>query len=125
MTLLDVAPYYAKLARNEVVTPDEIAELVKAFQLQVALSAYLASCHAATAESLPFSATRSTKGRMRQICQDAAAGLDGEFTEQYPTAPSWARDRCKKTVALLDQQIAAHDASKASKAGSKASHSKP
>ena len=125
MSLLDVAPYYAKLARNEVVSPDEIADLLKAFQLQVALSAYLASCHAATAESLPFSASRSTKGRMRQICRDAAAGLEGEFTEQHPTAPFWARDRCKKTAASLEQQIAAHDTAKASKAGSKASSSKP
>lgn len=69
--MLDIQKYYGKLARQEAVTEDEIVELLKELAHFKGSTAYLASCQAATLESLPKSASKVSRGRHVSLC-DAA-----------------------------------------------------
>jgi hypothetical protein len=84
----DTAPYYRKLANNEPLTEDEVVALLKAVDVYQTATAYLASCEAATLESLPKSTSKSERV------------LDGHTHDiRYPTTAQAAQDRCRRAVA--------------------------
>lgn len=114
--VLDLNVYYGRLARNEPISPDEIADLLKMAAHFQGAAAYLASCHAATAEGLPASASRSAKDRMASICRTGERLLAGDTTGmRLPASPEAARCRCRGTAERLEAEITVADADKAAK----------
>jgi len=102
--MFDVQKYYAKVAVGEIVTENEIAELVKELVHFRGAAAYLASCQAATLESLPKSTSKSSRERHVNICETAAKILVGDASRvRYPTDMTAARERCLKAVAGLSE----------------------
>jgi len=96
----DTAPYYAKLARNESLTEDEIVALLKAVNGYQAATAYLASCEAATLEYLPASTSKSERSRHVAICEKAVEMLDGDFhSVPHRTTAASAQERCRRAAA--------------------------
>jgi hypothetical protein len=96
----DTAPYYRKLASNEPLTEDEVVALLKAVDVYQTGAAYLASCEAATLESLPKSTSKSERARHVAICRTAAGVLDGQAHDiRYPATAQAAQDRCRRAVA--------------------------
>lgn len=116
MTMIDVQDYYKKLADQSVITPAEIQRLLKSYELAVGLAAYLADCHAATADGLAASAPISAKKRMRSICDIAARGIAGDFDLYRGKKPDLAQARCITTVEELDVQILAQETQAAERA---------
>jgi hypothetical protein len=68
------------------------------------VAAYLASCHAATLESLPKSASKAARARLAQLCRDAAEYLNGTLIPRECTVPpaeayiTHAVTRCQKSA---------------------------
>lgn len=99
----DTSRYYSKLANNEQLTEDEVVQLLKAVETYQAATAFLADCHAATAESLPKSASKSLRERLAAICRTAVGLLDGNIhVLTYRTRPDVAQDRCRRALVDLD-----------------------
>ncbi len=97
--MLDIQAYYAKLANKEPVTEAEIVDLLKELAHFRGSLAYLASCQAATLESLPKSTSKSGRGRHVTICETAAAMLVGDGSRvKYPEHLDAARNRCLRAV---------------------------
>lgn len=97
--MLDIQAYYAKLANNETPTENEIVDLLKELAHFRRSLAYLASCQAATLESLPKSASKSGRGRHITICETAAAMLAGDGSRmKYPEHLDAARNRCLRAA---------------------------
>lgn len=113
--VLDLSIYYGKLARQEVITPDEISDLLKMAAHFRNSAAYLASCHAATAQGLPASASRSVKGRMASICRAGEKLLAGDTSgmTNFPTDTTAASLRCRHAAEQLEGEIQASGAAKA------------
>jgi hypothetical protein len=66
------------------------------------LSAYLASSHAATLESLPSSASKSMRRRLVEICSLASRGLTGDMGWLLmPATPLDAARRCDKAARMV------------------------
>lgn len=67
------------------------------------LAAYLASCHAATAEGdgMLASASQSRKRRYAAICKTAGDALGGNFPRRGQSQVEHARDRCYKAMRAL------------------------
>lgn len=70
-----------------------------------AFAAYLASCHAASLESLPKSASASSRRRLKNICLKGAALLEGKEKLHQSCSPGGfakdierAIDRCKEAA---------------------------
>lgn len=96
----DTKPYYNKLAKNEALTEDEVVALLKALDTYQAATAFLADCQAATAESLPKSASKSSRERHASICSKAAALLDGNiYVLNHRSNPDAAQKRCLRAAA--------------------------
>lgn len=76
--MIDLQKYYTRLASREAIPEAEIADLLKELSHFRGATAYLASCAAATLESLPKSAGRSARIRQVLICDNAAMLLDGD-----------------------------------------------
>lgn len=99
----DTSRYYAKLANNETLTEAEVVELLKAVDTYQAATAFLADCHAATAESLPKSASKSLRERLAAICRTAVGLLDGNVhVLKYRSHPEAAQTRCRRALADLE-----------------------
>lgn len=62
---------------------DRIRELESERDHWRGIALYLAECHAATLESLPKSASKSTYKRLSAICAWAARELPGLFVTDY------------------------------------------
>ena len=91
----DTQPYYRKLANNEALTEDEVVALLKAVDTYQTSTAYLAECHAATAEGLPKSTSKSERARQKSICFTAARLLDGDTSViRHKSGPDAAQVRC-------------------------------
>jgi ElaB/YqjD/DUF883 family membrane-anchored ribosome-binding protein len=79
--MFDMHAAYKKLANREALSSDEAQALLKELEHFRLTAAYLASCHAATAESLPASASKSSRKRHASICKVAVDALkDGRVT---------------------------------------------
>lgn len=78
MPLLDIDDYYRKLANSEGFTEEELVSVLNELAHFRVATAYLASCHAATAESLPKSASASARRRHSALCSNAAQLLNGD-----------------------------------------------
>lgn len=97
--MLDIQAYYRKLANREAISEDEIVALLKELAHFRGSLAYLASCQAATLESLPKSASKSGRGRHVTLCETAAAMLAGDGSRmKYPEHLDAARDRCLRAA---------------------------
>lgn len=94
--MLDIQNYYRKLAGNETISEDEIVALLKELAHFRGSLSYLASCQAATLEGLPKSASKSTRARHVNLCEAAAAMLEGDSARlKFPERLESARDRCR------------------------------
>jgi hypothetical protein len=69
------------------------------------LAAYLAECHAATAESdgQLSRVSKYTRGRYASICESAAAGMRGTWSPRTQSTPERAGERCSDIAAALRQ----------------------
>lgn len=115
--VLNLQHYYAKLARKEPVSEDDLVKLLKMASHFQQSTAYLAECHAATAEGLPASASKSSRGRLASICEAAVRALRGEpAVYAYPSRPDVALDRCGAAVRSLHAAVQAHNAKRQPKA---------
>lgn len=98
-TVIDIEAYYAKLANNQIPTEDEIVSLLKELKHFREGCAYLASCQAATLESLPKSTSKSARGRHVNLCETAAVILDGANPHfRYPADTAAAKERCLRSA---------------------------
>lgn len=98
----DTKRFYKKLANNEPLSKDEIVSLLKAVDTYQAATAHLAECQAATAESLPKSASKSARRRHTAILRTAAQLLDGNVTAiRHRSSPDAAQERCLRAAADL------------------------
>ena len=98
--LFDIKGAYAKLAKNTSFSEDECVELLRELAHFRASAAYLASCHAATLESLPKSASKSSRSRHATICDAAAKLLDGDGSPiRYGSDVEHEKQRCLTAVA--------------------------
>ena len=80
------------------------AELKRERDYWRSVAAYLASCHAATAEydGQLSTVSKSRKARFAAICQKAAEAMTpGGFVPHNSTEPDKARERCEYAVKLL------------------------
>lgn len=99
----DTSRYYAKLANNETLSEVEIIELLKAVDTYQAATAYLADVQAATAESLPKSASKSARTRHAAICRTAIGLLDGNVhVLRHRARPDAVQERCQRAVKDLE-----------------------
>lgn len=100
MLLFDIPSAYSKLASNEPLTEDEVVSLLKELEHFRCGVAYLASCQAATLESLPKSASKSGRRRHVTLCEAAAKILDGDGSPiRYPENMDEAKMRCVSAAA--------------------------
>lgn len=112
MALINVSDYFGRLSRQEKISDNEIRDLLEAYEQQLALANYLACCHAATAEYLPASTSRSERERMRSILEIAADGLQG-FNKMYSfQGTAITREQCLEVAKELSAQTANADAAK-------------
>lgn len=105
--MIDIQNYYKKLANKDPISESEVVDLLKELVHFRAATAYLASCQGATLESLPKSASKSSRGRHESICASAARLLSGDASEiRYAADMSSALDRCTKAVNKSRQEMA-------------------
>ncbi|MBC8737113.1 hypothetical protein F6X40_09860 [Paraburkholderia sp. UCT31] len=98
--LLDIQVYYAKLANNEALSNEELTALLKELAHFRQATAYLASCQAATAESLPASTSKTARGRHVDLCANAVKLLKVDSSPiRYTQNLEAAQERCEKVVA--------------------------
>lgn len=97
--MLDTAPYYAKLVNKEQLSENEVLTLLQTIKNAQATAAYLASCHAATLECLPASASKSLRSRLVSICATAAKALAGDLSGiRHPGSVEAAIERCARAA---------------------------
>lgn len=91
----DTQSYFRKLANNEALTEAEIVALLKAVDSYQAATAYLAECHAATAEGLPKATSKTERARQKTICLSAARLLEGDTSViRHRSSLDGAKARC-------------------------------
>jgi hypothetical protein len=100
--ILDLQPFWEKLAVGQPLTLDEAARLLKQVEHFKRATTYLADCQAATAQGLPASASKSARQRHASLCEAAASLLDGNSTpiRHEPVRDSTQR-RCLNAAAEL------------------------
>lgn len=99
----DTSRFYTKLANNEPLTEADAVQLLKAVETYQAGVAFLADCQAATAESLPKSASKSARQRHAAICRTAAGLLDGNIhVLSHRARPDAVQARCLRAVKDLE-----------------------
>ena len=99
--MLDIQHYYAKMVNQEAIKEEEIVALLKELAHYRGATAFLASCQAATLESLPKSTSKSARGRHEQLCLTAAQLLDGDSSGiRYPTDLGTAKARCLSAASV-------------------------
>jgi hypothetical protein len=101
---VNYSDYYKKLAEKQAFSEDEIVALLKHAEHFEKSTAYLASCHAATAEGLPKSTSKSVRSRMLAICKVAVELLQGRtWAIKHPSRTQWELERCERVVAQLER----------------------
>lgn len=90
--MIDTKHYFSKLAKHEAISEEEIVTLLQGL-------AYIASCQAATLESLPKSTGKSSRSRHVELCKTAAELLIGNTTVlRFKQNTDAARQRCLKAA---------------------------
>lgn len=104
--MIDIQAYYTKLVNGDSIKEDEMVELLKELAHFRKATAYLASCQAATLESLPAGASKSSRDRHVDICLTAAdlANLNCARI-RYPVELAIARERCLGAVKKQEERI--------------------
>lgn len=104
--MIDIDAYAKKLATGQPISEDEIRALLKELAILRDGTAHLASCHVATLESLPKSASKRERSRQIEIVQSAAKILQGDLTAiRYKTRTEHALDRCLKALEEEKQNV--------------------
>lgn len=104
-----------KVADRQSLTEDEVMSLIRAVRHYQYATAYLASCHAATAEGLPRSASLSAMRRHHSICTKAAELMEGRSPpshDRWPYSLDHEIGQCNRAAQMLGGHIAAKAASK-------------
>lgn len=97
--MIETDGYYAKLANNQPLSAEEAVMLLGELKHFRRLAAYLASCQAATLESLPKSASKSSRARHQSLCQTAAKALRGDSSAiKHPEQIEAAAERCERAA---------------------------
>lgn len=100
--MIDVQQNYRALAAKEVLSENQIVELLKEVVALRNVAAFLASCQAATLEGLPKSTSKSQTQRHLSICLTAAKALQGDIAAiRYPSTVDHAIERCLAAVSCL------------------------
>lgn len=100
--MMDLERVYATLASKGSLRQDDGMAVLSELERLRTLSAYLASCHAGTLESLPASASKTLRRRLAEICSFASRGLTGDMGWlRLPTTPLEAARRCEKAAREL------------------------
>lgn len=100
--MMDLDRVYAKLASQGLLRQDDGVAVLTELERMRALSAYLASSHAATLELLPASASKTMRRRLAEICAFASRGLTGDMGWlSLPTTPLDAARRCERAAREL------------------------
>lgn len=103
----DIKACFAKVARGEAFSEDELVAVLKMAEHLLNTSEYLASCHAATAEGLPKSASKTSRERMASICLTAAKALKGDSSGlRFAGRVEATIKRCEAVVQSLAQSKA-------------------
>lgn len=99
LAMIDIQAYRRKLVNDEIISTDEVSDLLSELAHFRKAASYLASCQAATLEGLPKSAPKSQRGRHVTICAIAGQLLDEDASGiGYQIDLQHARDRCVKAV---------------------------
>ena len=102
--LNNIIELQSRLANGESLEPQLAQALLKELEHFRDAFAYLASCQAATLESLPKSTSKSARKRHVDLCLLAAEALEGNGSRiRYPEKPEFARDRCMKAAQRASQ----------------------
>lgn len=97
---VDLTDLRLKLSTGKPLSESEIEGLMEAAIAFRAGVAYLASCHAANLESLPRSASKSSRSRLVDICKISAELQDGKTQSiKFPADPEATKSRCMKAIA--------------------------
>ena len=118
VTIPDTKKLFKKVADQEAITVDEVVSLIKAVDHLEQVSAYLASCCAATAESLDSSTSISQLRRHASICETAVGLLKGAPLP-YTQMVDHEVARCARSSRVLRERLAEHEKAKAAKAASR------
>lgn len=101
--MLDIDALRKKLYDGENLTVDESKALISELAHFRSATAYLASCHAATAEGLPKSTSKSTLVRYAELCRISKRVLEGDAGGiRYPESMESAKKRCSDAVQELE-----------------------
>ncbi len=96
---IETKAYYAKLAAGEPLSKNEVLDLLQSYETAQKGLAYLASCQAATLESLPASTSKSSRSRHVNITKMAGEFVAGNLMSlRHPTNPADAVLRCQDAV---------------------------
>jgi hypothetical protein len=111
--MVSVQEIEKKLRAGEEISADEVRGLVKDLKHFQNVAGYLAACHAATADNLPPSVSRSNKERMAHICSIASKGLSGDITAiARPTPLDHEIEYCNKVATRLRNELGEQAAAK-------------
>jgi len=89
---------FAKANLEGRLTEDEISALIFELRHFRDAASYLASCHAATLESLPKSASAHLRSRLVLICKFGADFLELAAAPERPTKINDAVTRCRRAA---------------------------
>lgn len=102
--MLNIEHFYKKLSDKQPLSNDEVLELLAELKHFRGIAAYLASCHAATAEGegMLKKTSNSSRGRFAGICKSAALMLQMKsFANHDEAALAAAARRCEQAAAQL------------------------
>lgn len=95
MKFVDISEALSKLTRQESLSQSEVVSILKELEHFRGAFAYLASCQAATLETLPKSTSKCGRARHVSLCEAAAKMLEGDISPiRYPETLDAARRRC-------------------------------
>ena len=95
--MIDISDYYKKLVNKESLCEGEVVALLEELKHFRRTTAYLASCQAATLQSLSKTASKASRKRHVSLCLSAAKFLNGDgsdISHLYGNYFDAARERC-------------------------------
>ena len=101
----NVDPIWRLLADQQPVPGELVAEVLGAYKQRLGVATWLADCQAATAESLPASASRRERERMVSLCQMSIDGLSGSPVVQRGDSADRVVERCTRAAQALLEKI--------------------
>lgn len=103
--MLNIENIYQKLSDKQPLSNDEVLGLLAELKHFRGIAAYLASCHAATAEGegMLKKTSHSSRGRFAGICKSAALMLQMKSSANHNEAALEAAvRRCEQAAQLLE-----------------------